>query len=121
RLMRNRWWQPLLICLSLAFCSPARAEPDSDGFEHIALINHADIDVSLLLRPVATPADREFIGFLINNKTGKPLKLGQSSSYRIDDAKRLDRSTQTLISTGSLASGNEYDLLYRDLININAD
>ncbi|MEO6435949.1 MAG: hypothetical protein ABIP55_09335, partial [Tepidisphaeraceae bacterium] len=120
-LMPNRWWQPLLICLSLALSSPAKAAPDSDGFDRIALVTHADIDVSLLLRPVATPADREFIGFLINNKTGRPLKLEPSVSYRIDDARRLDRATQTPLSTGSLASGNEYDLLYRDVININAD
>jgi hypothetical protein len=119
--MRNRSWQPLLILLSLTLGCPAKAELDSDGFEHIALINHADVDVSLLLRPVATPADREFIGFLINNKTRKPLKPGQSAWYRIADAKRLDRATQAGVSTSSLASGNDYDLLYRDVINISAD
>jgi hypothetical protein len=105
----------------MAFGAPVMANPDADGFEHIALINHANIDVSLLLRPVATPADREFIGFLINNKTGKPLKLGSASSYRIEDAKRFDRATQAALSEGSLARGNDYDLLYRDVIDTRAD
>src|SRR5437762_3277271 len=117
--MRLHFCVYLLAWMSVASVSPALAKPDDDGFEHVALIRHADIDVSLLVRPLATPADEKFIGFQINNKTGHALKLGSSASYRIDDARKFDRATQALVSTGSLASGNDYDLLYRDVVNPN--
>lgn len=92
-----------------------------EGFDRVLLVSHADIEVSLLVRPSATPADVEFIGFLINNKTGKAIGPGTSAHYRIDKAELIDRATGKLVSTQSLASGNDYDLFYRDVMDIGAE
>ncbi|CAN5488084.1 hypothetical protein BH10PLA1_BH10PLA1_21330 [soil metagenome] len=112
----------LTSCLGLVLLICARsaiAKPDADGFKHIPLISRPEFDVELLVRPIAMPADEQFIGFLIVNKTASPLQLGQSCQYQIRDAQRFELGTNKLISTGSLASGNYYDLLHRDLVNPN--
>lgn len=101
------------------FASAAHSEVDADGFERVPLIRHPDIDVTLLFRPRATPADEEFIGFLIDNKTGRFPQLGSSANYRIDNAQLRDRVTRQLVAATSLASGNEYDLLYREVMDVN--
>jgi hypothetical protein len=46
-----------------------------EQFERIRLIEHSDFNIDLMVRPVATLADDEFIGFLITNKVGLPLEL----------------------------------------------
>lgn len=105
-----------LLLLLFAFAAPTQAAPDADGFERIALIHHADVDISLLFRPTATPAEPEFIGFLIDNKAGRLTDRGLNGSYRIE-AEFIDRATKARVSTATIGTGNQYDLLYRDVID----
>lgn len=109
------------ILTTATVASGSSAVPDDEGYQQIPLIHHAEVDVSLLLRPRASAADEAFIGFLIDNKTGGLTQLGSSANFRIDKARLLDRKTGQPLAETSLASGNDYDLLYRDVMVINTE
>lgn len=112
----NLAWSVLLLCAYAAV-----GKPDADGYERVPLVNHADLSISLLVRPVASAADGAFIGFLIDNKTDAPLQIPASTgaNFAIEPMQRLDRVTRKPISTGYLAGGNEYDLFHRDVMVLN--
>jgi hypothetical protein len=89
-MMTARGLGQLLLVLIVAIAPTARGQPDADGFEHTLLIHHPDIDVFLLARQYATPADEHVLGFLIENKTGHPLQLPDTDDYRIEASGRIE-------------------------------
>jgi hypothetical protein len=106
-----------MVVVLLALTSMAAAQPQ--GFARVPLIRSEKLDVFLQYLPVASPADEQFIGFALVNKTGAPLAVGGATAYRLDDARTFERGTDKLLGTGALASGNSYDLLHRDVVKPN--
>lgn len=87
------------------------------GWERIACISDPRVTVTLLVKPLATAADEQFIGFELLNKTDKPLPLNHGTAYRLGNVRRSDAASGQLISTSSgIASGNAHDLMRRELL-----
>lgn len=108
----------MLVMMCIASLDAAPQEGNSADFQRIPLIESPELQIFLLLRPEATPSDDRFSGFALVNRTDKPLSL-RDASYRIDDRETFHRETGQLISSGSLGSGNNYDLLHRDIVEPN--
>jgi hypothetical protein len=82
-------------------------------YQRVVLIEDARLDVTLLLQKRATPADENWVGFEFNNKTDAPLLL-ENASYRLGRVILSDLTTREGLVDTSMASGNSYDLLWRD-------
>lgn len=96
---------------------PTAIEIDGEPWRRYPILSDDDLEIALLVRPVASPADARFIGFEFVNRTDAPIELRGGCNYRID-GERSDRATGRPLSHGGIASGNEYDLLHRDVIDI---
>lgn len=83
-------------------------------WQRIICIDDPKLTVTLLLKSEASPADEEFVGFELRNRTGTPLRLGNFTHYRLDDVRTADRDTGKPLSLTSMASGNSYDLVWRN-------
>lgn len=93
----------------LLLCSSARA----DDWQRIVCIDDPRLTVTLLLKSTASPADEEFVGWELNNLTDQPLKVS-NARYRLDGVTISQAAEGRPISHSSMASGNPYDLLWRE-------
>ena len=104
-MMPMRFILPLLL-----ICSFAHA---ADEYQRIVCIDDPSLTVTLLVKPIASPADEDFIGWELNNHTDRTLKI-YNARFRLDHVAKTDRATGKPISQGYMMSGNPYDLLWRD-------
>ena len=94
----------ILIPTLLTATSARAAEP----WQRIPLLDEPRLAVTLLIKTSANPADEDFIGFELDNRTDQPLHLAHAH-YRLDQV-----TVSTLgpngkpLRTQSLASGNGY-------------
>ena len=105
--MRQAFLPAMLVLL---LCAAARAE---EGWQRVAAVRSDTLDVTLLLRESATPADPLFVGWELHNKTDAPL-LVDNASYRLDDVRAtpLDGGGASIWS--GFIRGNDYDLMRRE-------
>lgn len=84
-----------------------------DPWRRIVCIDDPKLAVTLLLKPDASPADEDFVGWEFDNRTGTPIKV-TNGRYALEHVLIVDRDTGKPLAAGSMASGNHFDLLCRE-------
>ncbi len=91
-----------------AGASPNLLQDRSDTRHTVPIVQNEDLLVRLEVRPQASLADEEWMSFAFENTADRPLVV-KNAYYRIE-SERQNLKTRQTGGSGSLASGNTYDL-----------
>jgi hypothetical protein len=98
---------PYAVCTLCLVVSPAAAQ-QPDPWQTIPVLQSDEVSVRLKVLRKATAADFEWLALEFETKTRAALPV--RNAYYHTGAERVDPKTGQVVATGSLASGNMFDL-----------